>query len=444
MKKIIITTFMIAMLALGGQPVFTAASSPAVNAPATVSARTEPLIIDHNSVDVTAIPQAWIEEAKNSLDVYYGHTSHGSQLTTGMAGLVGFANNGGLGLSLPENIFAGLPMQETSPDAGYWPTWRDNTVSYLGTPDLITGRGTNHPDTNVVIWSWCGQVSDISEDNLNNHYLLPMNQLEITYPGIMFVYMTGHADGSGDDPATSNLHARNQQIRQYAIDNNKVLYDFYDIELYDPDGIYYGDKATLDTLWYDSDGNGSRDKNWGQDWQAAHTQNMDWYDVSCAHSESINCNQKAYAAWWLWASLAGWNASAPVFDLSSSSKAASQVAVQTGDTVTYTIQIVNDTGALTNTVHLTDTVPAGLDYVPGSLTASSGSVDESSAPTLTWTGVLTPTPAITVTYAVTVTAIGPQAITNTAVLSSPGYDSIERSATVIANGYQVYLPLVIR
>jgi len=52
--------------------------------------------------------------------------------------------------------------------------------------------GTAHPDTNVVIWSWCGQVSNISEQDLIDHYLLPMTQLEINYPGITFVYMTGH------------------------------------------------------------------------------------------------------------------------------------------------------------------------------------------------------------------------------------------------------------
>ena len=39
----------------------------------------------------------------------------------------------------------------------------------------------------------------------------------------------------------------------------------------------------------------------------SHTQNVDWYIVSCAHSQSLNCNQKAYAAWWLWARIAGWN-----------------------------------------------------------------------------------------------------------------------------------------
>lgn len=70
-------------------------------------------------------------------------------------------------------------------------------------------------------------------------YLAPMTQLEQEYPHVTFVYMTGHADGSGE---TGNLHLRNQQIRAYCLESAKVLYDFYDIELYDPDGNYFGDK----------------------------------------------------------------------------------------------------------------------------------------------------------------------------------------------------------
>lgn len=284
---------------LGNQPVHAQAEGP--SAP---QARTAPLIIDHTTRNVTLIPQAWIEKAKTDLRIYYGHTSHGSQLMDGMDGLVAFANNGGLGLNLPDNIFDGLSVQETSPDAGYYPDWVNNTRTYLGTPNASTGRGNAHPEINVVIWSWCGQLSSMSQQTLITNYLTPMSQLEIDYPGITFVYMTGHSDGSGEG---GNLHLRNQQIRQYASANNKVLYDFYDIELYDSSGNYFGNKAVNDNCDYDSDGNGSRDENWCTSWQAAHTQNVDWYSVSCAHSQSLNCNQKAYTAWWLWARIAGWD-----------------------------------------------------------------------------------------------------------------------------------------
>lgn len=287
--------------------------------------RSQAIIVDHTSTDIGAIPQSWIEQAIQTLHIEYGHTSHGSQLTTGMSGLVTFANKGGLGLSLPDNIFrfnyggvgGELDLREgdLAGDVGYYPQWVNETVNYLGAPDP-GGRGTDHPEINVVIWSWCGQASGLSEQQMLDQYLLPMAQLENDYPGITFVYMTGHSDGTGD---TGNLHLRNQQIRDYVTTNNKVLYDFYDIELYDPDANYFGDKLVNDNCDYDSDANGTRDRNWAIDWQNTHTQDVDWYSCSCAHSQSLNCNQKAYAAWWLWARLVGWDGgetSVPMVQLS--------------------------------------------------------------------------------------------------------------------------------
>ena len=50
-----------------------------------------------------------------------------------------------------------------------------------------------------------------------------------------------------------------------------------------------------------------RKANWATEWQNAHTQGTDWYNCSSAHSQPLNANQKAYAAWWLWARLAGWD-----------------------------------------------------------------------------------------------------------------------------------------
>jgi hypothetical protein len=266
------------------------------------------IIVDHTSTDITAIPQAWIEAAKSTLHIGYGHTSHGSQLMTGMSGLVGFANGGGKGLGLPTDIFeynsdgsgGALYLRDgiMAGDCGYYPQWVEETEGYLGDPDPVTGRGQDHPDINVIIWSWCGQVSGRSEETMLETYLLPMTQLELDYPGITFVYMTGHANGGGEE---GNVHLRNQQIREYCIANDKVLYDFYDIELYDPDGNYYGDQHVTDNCDYDGGGN------WATEWQGTHTQDVDWYGCSCAHSQDLNCNQKAYAAWWLWARIAGWD-----------------------------------------------------------------------------------------------------------------------------------------
>ena len=264
-------------------------------------------IVDHTYTDLTQIPQSAIEQAKASLHIAYGHTSHGSQLTDGMSALVAFANGGGLGLSLPTDIFAwnnggsggALDLHDyaMAGDVGYYPQWVNETIAYLDNPA--------NADVNVIIWSWCGQASGYTEQQMIDYYLAPMSQLEIDYPDITFIYMTGHLDGTGQ---TGNLYLRNQQIRNYCIANEKVLYDFADIESYDPDGLVnYMTLLCNDNCDYDSDGNGSLDRNWAIEWQNSHTENIDWYQCSVAHSQPLNGNRKAYTAWYLWARLGGWN-----------------------------------------------------------------------------------------------------------------------------------------
>ena len=285
-----------------------------------VQAFSQAVIINHNNTKILQIPEVAIQAAKQNLHIAYGHTSHGSQLIDGMNGLIAFMNgkgstnnlyawnNGGTGgaLDLHDGAMDG--------DVGYFPAWVNNTRSYLGAPNASNGRGTGaNADVNVIIWSWCGQVSSLSQNSMISNYLAPMTQLETDYPGVKFVYMTGHLDGSG---AGGNLNLRNEQIRTYCKDNNKILYDFADIESYDPDGkVNYMSLMANDNCDYDSDNNGSRDKNWATEWQNSHVVNVDWYKSSAAHSQALNANLKAYAAWWLWASLAGWNQNTGVLEV---------------------------------------------------------------------------------------------------------------------------------
>ncbi len=268
---------------------------------------------DHSVVNflrLGKIPLSAIQNAKSKLHIAYGHTSHGSQLITGMNGLIAFANAGGLRTAYPKNLFrwnrggrgGALDLREgdgygrgaMKMDCGYYPDWVNETRKFLNNPA--------NSDINVVMWSWCGQAGSYSEKKMNKHYLLPMNLLETEYPGVKFVYMTGHLNGSG---LAGTLHRRNEQIRNYCSKNNKWLFDFADIETYDPDLNYFGDKIPDDGCNYDSNNDGSRDKNWAAAWQNKNPGK--WYNCESAHSEPLNANQKAYAVWWLFCRLAGWN-----------------------------------------------------------------------------------------------------------------------------------------
>lgn len=285
-------------------------------------------IADHTVINYLrngVIPVGEILSAKSTLHIGYGHTSHGSQITSGMNGLVSFASGSGLGGSYSSypDLFdwnrggtdGALDLREgdgygegpLDHDAGYYPNWVEETTEFLDDP-------ANY-EVNVIMWSWCGQVSSQTSESMISNYLDPMTQLEADYPDITFIYMTGHLDGTG---LAGNLHERNEQIRDYCTANDKWLFDFADIESYDPDGTYFGDRYATDGCVYDFDGDGTAerdgettpingDRNWALDWQDAHTEGTDWYNCGAAHSVSVNANMKAYAVWWLWGRLAGWN-----------------------------------------------------------------------------------------------------------------------------------------
>jgi hypothetical protein len=258
------------------------------------------VIADHTSAKLSIIPAEWAQKARESLHIVYGHTSHGSQIIYGMMGLRYFKNepfiyekNAPKGsIDLRDNPF-GEELDLGNPDGK---TWAEKTRTYLG----------KNPDVNVVLWSWCGQLSNADSAYVRN-YLDLMQGLEKDFPGVVFVYMTGHLDGTGPD---GTLARANRQIREFCLANNKVLYDFADIESYDPDGTYYGDKLANADCSYDSNGDGVPDRNWAREWQKSHKEDKEWYDCYAAHTEPVNANLKAYAAWWLFARAAGWSGEA--------------------------------------------------------------------------------------------------------------------------------------
>ncbi len=252
--------------------------------------RAEPIIIDHSCTVLEDIPEEWVIEAKDQLRICYGHTSHGSQPISGMQVLMDDPGYQGLyDFNYDGAVEPGvLSLQDTVPEGDLgnpdYTTWAARTRSHLDGPGS---------DRNVVIWSWCGQV-DTTSENIDI-YLGLMNQLEADYPDVSFVYMTGHLNGTGE---TGNVNLRNNQIRAFCIANNKTLYDFADIESYDPDGNYFLDQGADDECNYDGG-------NWADEWCDSHPGSPLCIDCTCAHSRPLNCNLKARAFWRLLAEIAG-------------------------------------------------------------------------------------------------------------------------------------------
>ena len=215
--------------------------------------------------DYDLIPDTTMALIQSSFHIYYGHTSHGGQVMTGLELLTSENNL----IQLP-------PIQEVSDDLGHLgdTSWVPIIRNWLNT----------HTEVNLVMWSWCGGCSDNTEAGINT-YLSAMTGLESDYPTVTFIYMTGHLNGTGID---GNLYARNNQIRAYCVANNKLLYDFADIESYDPAGDYYPDET-------DACG-------WCSDWCATYS----CESCYCAHSHCFNCYRKGRAFMWLLARLSGW------------------------------------------------------------------------------------------------------------------------------------------
>lgn len=222
----------------------------------------EPIIIDHTCTDISQIPEYWLEEAKK-LTIHYAHTSHGSQINSGILNLesqdstysVAIRTSGTEGLP-PEEDPPALRMYDGNPPETYI-TPEDYWDGEPGKDRTRAVADTGH--YGFSMWAWCGQVSFAAESYIQD-YLDTLNQFEAECPAMRFVCMTGHLDGSG---SAGNLHVRNEQIRDYCIANNKVLFDFADIERYDPDGNDYLDLGANDNCDYSGG-------NWADEWCAAH------------------------------------------------------------------------------------------------------------------------------------------------------------------------------
>jgi len=267
-------------------------------APTTVGAQ-HPLIVDHDCTRVDEIPSEWLDQVR-TLVFHYAHTSHGSQIVSGLEYLA--SQDSRFALSVD---YAGSTPPSSSPCSpaalciydGTPPETYITPGDYWSAPDGIA-RTEAVADTGFFdfsMWSWCGEQSSNSPSTVQQ-YLDTMDAFETSYPGMRFILMTGHTDGGG-----ATLQANNDQVRQYAADHGKVIFDFADIESWDPDGTYYPD--TDDSC------------PWCQPWCDANPGACPDPPIGCAHSHSLICDLKGRAFWWMAARLAGWEGpdAVPIF-----------------------------------------------------------------------------------------------------------------------------------
>jgi len=246
------------------------------------------IIIDHLCTDLSEIPLSWIDSVQANCRLHYAHTSHGGQLTIGLERIENTDSTYKIarGISYLPTVpgsFCIFDGQEgdsyITPDE-YWETVAGMNL----TRDVLNNNST----INSSMWSWCCQMDGYSESQIQA-YLDSITTLEGEYPDVTFIYMTGNAQAEGS--GGNNRYLRNEQVRQYCITNDKVLFDF----------------ADLDSWWYNPASEEWEYSTYDYGGDSIPVEHPQFNGDQGGHTTFESCEQKGKAVWWMMAQLAGWS-----------------------------------------------------------------------------------------------------------------------------------------
>jgi len=280
--------------------------------PETIAGSTT-VIADHTIAHediLRSIPDEYINAARNDLHIAYQHTSHGTHVSRGMFGLPDYkagddiryaiSNNDQQADKLDFRDYALESYAEPGVDASDLSrnerAFIQATRNYLDDPD--------NSEINVVMWSWC----NIAGHDVATNYLPGMQTLINEYPSVAFIFMTGHAN-QGANVGDDNPKNQADLIIDYCKDNKFYCLDYYGIDTNDMAGNYWEDAG--------DDGNSSTGGNYYAEWQDSHSIGDGYFENRGApgggvtygahNSQHITANRKAYAMWYILATIAGWD-----------------------------------------------------------------------------------------------------------------------------------------
>jgi len=253
--------------------------------------RGAPLVIDHHCTVLAAIPLDAIQTAKDVCKWHFVRLSHGRQLTEGMSII-----------EAVDPFYAAI-----WPDAGGSLPYVLNTLCIYSSPyapdgywsgsgiDITRSVLTGTPALNISAFSWCTELNTASASYVQN-YLAAMQTLESEFPNVAFVYFTGSAQDSAG--YGYNRYLRNIQIRDFCVANNKVLYDFED----------------LDSWWYNPATLQWEHSTYEYNGVTVPVEHPNLVGDYAEHTSYESCEQKGRAAWWMMSMLSGWTATTGVDD----------------------------------------------------------------------------------------------------------------------------------